>query len=51
MKRALWIPVILLGCFSLFPQQVAEESVVINIEVRVPAKDFRVIHRLGYFAE
>jgi hypothetical protein len=27
--------VILLGCFSLFPQQVAEESVVINIEVPV----------------
>jgi hypothetical protein len=35
MKRALWIPVILFGCFSLFPQQVAEESVVINIEVPV----------------
>jgi len=35
MKRALWIPVILTACFSLFPQQVTEESVVINIEVPV----------------
>jgi hypothetical protein len=35
MKIALWIPVILVGCFSLFPQQVAEEAVVINIEIPV----------------
>jgi hypothetical protein len=35
MRRALWIPVLLAACFSLFPQQVAEESVVINIEVPV----------------
>jgi hypothetical protein len=35
MKKALWIPVILAVCFSLFPQQVTEESVVINIEVPV----------------
>jgi len=35
MKKALWLPVILAGCFSLFPQQVTEESVVINIEVPV----------------
>ncbi len=35
MKKALWLLVILAGCISLFPKQVAEESVVINIEVPV----------------
>ncbi|MFA9453867.1 MAG: hypothetical protein ACERK6_08115 [Candidatus Aminicenantaceae bacterium] len=35
MKKAFWLPVILAGSFSLFPQQVTEESVVINIEVPV----------------
>lgn len=35
MKRMLWIPVLLCCCVPFLPQQISEQSVVINIEVPV----------------